>query len=99
MRPVITAETSAALDAAAPDPVSVLMDRAGFAVAAAAARMGAQYGARVVILAGPGNNGGDGYVAAAYLARRGVFVTVVAFADPATPACQSAAERARHSRG
>ena len=97
MRPVITAETSAALDAAAPDPVSVLMNRAGFAVAAAAARMGAQYGARVVILAGPGNNGGDGYVAAAYLARRGVFVTVVAFADPATPACQSAAERAREA--
>ena len=40
------------------------MDRAGFAVALAAARLGAGYGKRVVVLAGPGNNGGDGYVAA-----------------------------------
>ena len=38
------------------------MDRAGYAVALAAVRAGGGYGKRVVVLAGPGNNGGDGYV-------------------------------------
>jgi hydroxyethylthiazole kinase-like uncharacterized protein yjeF len=47
-----------------------LMERAGSAVAdAVAARQPA--GSLVVILAGPGNNGGDGFVAARLLAQRG----------------------------
>lgn len=39
---------------------------------------------RAVILCGPGNNGGDGYVIAAELDRRGWQVDVCALGDPAT---------------
>ncbi|MFQ5949043.1 MAG: NAD(P)H-hydrate epimerase, partial [Acidimicrobiia bacterium] len=74
MRPVITPDESSRIDAASEEPVETLMERAGLAVALAAARMGAGYGTRVIVLAGPGNNGGDGYVAARYLCRRGAAV-------------------------
>jgi hydroxyethylthiazole kinase-like uncharacterized protein yjeF len=50
-----------------------LMEKAGRAVAEAAARM---QGRRVVVVAGPGNNGGDGFVAGRYLAERGAVVRV-----------------------
>jgi len=79
---VITPEESGRLDAAATEPVDTLMERAGFGVAGVAAEMGAGYGTRVVVLAGKGNNGGDGYVAARALARRGAQVTVQALAVP-----------------
>lgn len=54
---------------------SVLMERAGEAVAAAAGRMVAS-GARIAVLAGPGNNGGDGFVAARLLEAAGYRVAV-----------------------
>jgi NAD(P)H-hydrate epimerase len=82
MRPVITAEESARLDAGSETPVGDLMERAGLGVALAAIRMGAGYGARVIILAGPGNNGGDGYVAARILKSRGADVVVRSLGYP-----------------
>jgi ADP-dependent NAD(P)H-hydrate dehydratase / NAD(P)H-hydrate epimerase len=53
-----------------------LMENAGKAVAqAVSARQ--PPGGRVVVLAGPGNNGGDGFVAARLLAQRGYGVKIV----------------------
>ena len=78
MIPVVTTEQMTAVDRAAPEPVEVLIARAGWAVAVAAARLlGGTYGRRVVIVAGPGNNGADGRAAGAVLARRGVRVTML----------------------
>src|SRR6202142_1510408 len=57
-----------------------LMENAGRAVADAAAALG--LGRRVVIVAGPGNNGGDGFVAARHLAERGYAVRVAFVGDP-----------------
>ncbi|HET7717991.1 MAG TPA: NAD(P)H-hydrate dehydratase [Bauldia sp.] len=54
---------------------SLLMERAGEAVAAVAGRMAAA-GSRIAVLAGPGNNGGDGFVAARLLQAAGYRVTV-----------------------
>src|SRR5215475_14373736 len=53
-----------------------LMERAGRAVADAIATRH-HAGSRVVVVAGPGNNGGDGFVAARLLARRGYPVSIV----------------------
>lgn len=53
-----------------------LMERAGAAVAAAVAARHA-VGGQVVVLAGPGNNGGDGFVAARLLAQRGFRVRLM----------------------
>jgi hydroxyethylthiazole kinase-like uncharacterized protein yjeF len=76
--PVVTPEEMAAVDAAAPEPVAVLIERAGAAVARAALELlGGGYGRRVVVLAGKGNNGADGRAAAVRLRRRGVRVIVV----------------------
>jgi ADP-dependent NAD(P)H-hydrate dehydratase / NAD(P)H-hydrate epimerase len=51
-------------------PSLTLMERAGTAVADEAAKM-VKRGARIAVLCGPGNNGGDGFVAARILAERG----------------------------
>ena len=49
--------------------VETLMERAGAALAEAVYRFAGPMPA--LILCGPGNNGGDGYVAARHLAERG----------------------------
>ena len=65
---------------------SILMDRAADAVAAEAvrvitARRGSADGARVIILAGSGNNGGDALLAGARLRRAGAEVTALLVGD------------------
>ena len=78
MRPVVTVAEMRAADAAAPVPEETLVRRAGTAIAVAALRMlGGAYSKRVVVVAGKGNNGADGRVAAEVLARRGARVSVV----------------------
>ena len=82
MIPVLTPAEMAEVDRTAGDPVEVLIERAGFAVAAAARRMlGGTYSRKVVVVAGRGNNGGDGRVAARLLSRRGALVSVIDAAD------------------
>lgn len=78
MIPVLTPAEMGEVDRSAPEPVEVLVERAGFTVAAAARRlMGGCYGRRVVVLAGPGNNGADGRVAAHRLSAWGARVQVI----------------------
>lgn len=86
MQPVLTVSEMQAADALAAEttPLDELVARAGTAVALAALELlGGAYGRRVVVVAGKGNNGGDGRVAAGLLARRGVRVTVVGPGDVA----------------
>lgn len=77
MLPIVTPAEMRAIDAAAPEPESVLVERAGSAVARAAIRMmGGTYGRTVDVVVGTGNNGADGRVAARHLAAKGVKVRV-----------------------
>jgi len=65
---------------------AALMDRAGRGAVAAILAHWPDLAAgahRAVVLCGPGNNGGDGYVMARDLAARGWAVTVCALGDPA----------------
>jgi len=89
MRPILTAEAMRAAEQAAIDggtPVATLMERAGAALAEAAWRFAGPMPA--LILCGPGNNGGDGYVAARHLAERGFEVRIAALGDPQTEAAK-----------
>jgi hydroxyethylthiazole kinase-like uncharacterized protein yjeF len=90
-RPILTAaEMRAAEDVAIAGGTSVetLMDRAGEAVAEAAWRYAGV--PPTLIVCGPGNNGGDGYVAARVLQERGVPVRVAATGEPRTDAARAA---------
>jgi NAD(P)H-hydrate epimerase len=88
--PILTPEEMRAVDAAAPEPVEVLIHRAGGAVARAAVDlMDGAYGRRVVVIAGKGNNGADGRDAAARLEARGARCTIIdaAASPPTLPRC------------
>lgn len=89
--PILTSDAMRAAEAACvTSGVSLagLMDRAGAAVADAAWRMAA--GAPILVLCGPGNNGGDGYVAARRLKDRGAAVRVAALGPPTTMLAKAA---------
>lgn len=80
MRPVLSVAEMNAVDAeaTATTPLEVLVGRAGTAVAVAAlGLLGGGYGRRVTVVAGRGNNGADGRVAARILRHRGARVQVV----------------------
>ena len=64
-------------------PDRPLMERAGAAAADLAGALASESGDPVLILAGPGNNGGDALVAARRLTEQGCRVAVVSRADPA----------------
>lgn len=86
MQPVVTVAEMRDADAAAPVGEETLVRRAGTAAAGAALRLlGGAYGRRVVVVAGKGNNGADGRVAAAVLARRGALVAVTGTRGPVPP--------------
>jgi hydroxyethylthiazole kinase-like uncharacterized protein yjeF len=89
MRPIMTAEQMRAAEQVAIDgctSIEELMERAGAALAEASYRFAGPLPA--LILCGPGNNGGDGYVAARHLRGRGVAVRVAALAEPKTAAAK-----------
>ena len=92
MLELLTPAQSGAADRAAAVlgvPVVWLMENAGRAVARAIrARMRP---CRTLVLCGPGNNGGDGYVAARHLAASGWPVRVAALGPPGGAAAQAAA--------
>ncbi|KAB2913371.1 MAG: NAD(P)H-hydrate dehydratase [Hyphomicrobiaceae bacterium] len=62
-------------------PTSALMESAGRAVAAEAGRLARDRGAQIVVACGPGNNGGDGFVAARLLRDQGFSVRVGLLGD------------------
>ena len=80
-----------AAEAAAPCGLAELMERAGRSLADAASRFAGPMPA--LILCGPGNNGGDGYVAARHLADRGISVRVAASSEPTTELARAAREQ------
>ncbi|MFL6762279.1 MAG: NAD(P)H-hydrate dehydratase [Sphingomicrobium sp.] len=93
-RPILTADAMRAAEQRAIDAgtsIETLMERAGAALAEAAYRFAGPV--PTLILCGPGNNGGDGYVAARELAARGVDVRVAALAEPKSEAARSARSR------
>ena len=93
-RPILTAEAVRAAEQrtiGAGTTVEDLMERAGAALAEATYRFGGPM--PVLILCGPGNNGGDGYVAARHLAERGVAVRVAALSAPKSDAAKWARSR------
>lgn len=91
--PIYTCDEIRAIEAAA--QALPLMERAGAEAAAVAADLLKGRKGPVMVLAGPGNNGGDGFVAARRLKDAGHAVVVVFSGDPqALPANAAAAHQA-----
>jgi len=88
-RPILTVEAMRAAEQRAIDggtKVEELMERAGAALAEAVYRFAGPL--PVLVLCGPANNGGDGYVASRHLTERGVKVRVAALSEPKSDAAQ-----------
>lgn len=69
--PVLSTEELRAVEALGLERSPTLMDRAGRAIAFSARRLAEETGAPILVVAGPGNNGGDAWVAARHLAEGG----------------------------
>ncbi|MBQ6000964.1 MAG: NAD(P)H-hydrate dehydratase [Clostridia bacterium] len=86
-------------------PSLVLMERAAQAVADKASSLlrseGLEHPARVAVLCGAGNNGGDGFAAARILRRAGIEATAFLVGDPdrMTPDCKEMARRLTEAGG
>ncbi|KTW13063.1 bifunctional ADP-dependent NAD(P)H-hydrate dehydratase/NAD(P)H-hydrate epimerase [Sphingomonas sanguinis] len=92
-QPVLTAAAMRAAEQAVMTQClseATLMDRAGRAIAHAVARLAA--GREILVLCGPGNNGGDGYITAARLREQGYMVRVAMLAEPRSEGCRRAAK-------
>jgi hydroxyethylthiazole kinase-like uncharacterized protein yjeF len=88
-RPILTAEQMRAAERRAIEAGTAeitLMERAGASLAEAVRRYAGPR--ETLILCGPGNNGGDGYVAARHLKAAGYPVRVAALAEPTTDAAR-----------
>ena len=88
-RPIVTAEQMRAAERRAIEAGTAeteLMERAGRALAEAVSLYAGPR--QTLILCGPGNNGGDGYVAARHLAAAGYSVRVAALAEPTADAAK-----------
>jgi hydroxyethylthiazole kinase-like uncharacterized protein yjeF len=97
VRPILTSDAMTLAEQRAIDAgesVGGLMERAGQGLAEAVWRFAGNR--PVLILAGPGNNGGDGYVAARKLAELGIDVRVAALGSPGSPGSEAA--RQAHAR-
>ena len=97
-RPPMTGEAMTGADRRAQTrgmPAERLMEHAGTAVAAAVRALAIETErwrrGPILVLCGPGNNGGDGFVAARRLAREGAEVIVALVAAEARPRSQAAA--------
>ena len=96
-RPPISAESMTGTDRRAQAmgmPGGRLMEHAGTAVAAAVRALAVDTGrwgtGQILVLAGPGNNGGDGFVAARRLARAGTDVIAVLVGSAPRPSTADA---------
>jgi NAD(P)H-hydrate epimerase len=95
--PVLDAAQATEWDArarSAGTPGATLMERAGQGVATVIHRAYPDLTPGVVIAAGRGNNGGDGWVAARVLAVLGTRVSVAEVTGPRTPDCETHRARA-----
>ncbi|HTR03155.1 MAG TPA: NAD(P)H-hydrate dehydratase [Thermoanaerobaculia bacterium] len=97
MIPVLDARAARGADAAAiraGTPSDALMENAAAALAEALVRARPDW-RRVVVVCGPGNNGGDGLAGARLLAARGVAVRLFTLGDPARYRGDAAANLSR----
>jgi ADP-dependent NAD(P)H-hydrate dehydratase / NAD(P)H-hydrate epimerase len=98
--PVLLPEELRAVEARAAAGGESLMRKAGRAVAEAARAMAADTGDAILVVAGPGNNGGDAWIAANHLAEGFHRVVVLDAAGTAPKAAEAREARAAfESRG
>ncbi len=94
MTPILRLDEIRALEAAHAAASPSLMERAGRATAEAARAMAGDSGRPILVVAGPGNNGGDAWVAAAYLLESFHRVVVLDVAGRPPTAVEAQAARA-----